>query len=207
MIEDLIFIRDKVPPLLAVAGDCSTGHGKFQSEIKFDGSVYNRIESEDFLDSVGVFGVSPHADPGVHVMRQFGTSKEEGVGLGAVTQDNLGKEAPFDDQIKVLPLQLFLNAKDLLEDAGIFRIGILKSEGQNLHLGPGDFGIFRKPTGGAFHLDADLFMKDLLIGMVEPVIDPSSSIFFVRKAILRRYGFMISRFLNWGASPPMAFMI
>ena len=93
MMQDMIFVRDKVPSLLAVAGDDSAGHGKFQSEIKFDGSVYNRIESEDLLDSVGVFGVSPHADPGVHVMRQFGTSKEERVGLGAVTQDNLGKDA------------------------------------------------------------------------------------------------------------------
>jgi hypothetical protein len=110
-------------------------------------------------------------------MRQLGTSKEEGVGLGAVAQDNLGKEAPFDDQVEVFPLQLFLNAKDLIEDTGLFRIGLLKSEGQDFHLGPGDFGIFRKPTGGAFHLDADLLMKGLLIGMVEPVMDPSSNIF------------------------------
>ena len=110
-------------------------------------------------------------------MRQLGTPKEEGVGLGAIAQDNLCKDAPFDDQIETLPLQLFLNAKDLIEDAGLFRVGLLKSEGQDLHLGPVDFGIFRKPAGGAFHLDTDLFMKGLLIGMVQPVADPSSNIF------------------------------
>ena len=151
--------------------------GSSNPEIEFDGSIDNRVKSEDLLDTVRVFGVSPHADSGVHVMRQLGTSKEEGVGLGAVAQNDLCKDAPFDDQIEVLPLQLFLNAEDLIEDAGFFRIGLLKSEGQDLHLGPGDFGIFRKPTGGAFHLDADLFMKGLLIGMVEPVADPSSNIF------------------------------
>jgi hypothetical protein len=110
-------------------------------------------------------------------MRQLGTSKEEGVGLGAVAQDDLCKEAPLDDQIEVFPLQLFLNAKDLIEDTGLFRIGLLKSEGQNLHFGPGDFGILREPTGGAFHLDADLFMKGLFVGMAEPIADPSSNIF------------------------------
>ena len=87
------------------------------------------------------------------------------------------KTPPFDDQIEVLPLQLFLNAKDLIEDTGFFRIGLLKSEGQNLHFGPLILASTGKPTGGALHLDADLFMKGLLIGMVQPVADPSANIF------------------------------
>ena len=137
----------------------------------------NRVKAENLLDAVRVFGVSPHADPGVHVMRQLGTSEEEGVGLGAVAQDDLCKDAPFDDQIEVLPLQIFLNAKDLIEDTGIFRIGILKTETQNLHLGPLHFGMNGEAAGGAFHLDADLFMKGLLVGMVQPLADSSSNIF------------------------------
>lgn len=52
MIENLIFIRDKMPSLLAVAGDDGAGHGKFQSEIRFDGSVDNCVETEDLLDAV-----------------------------------------------------------------------------------------------------------------------------------------------------------
>jgi hypothetical protein len=176
MIEDLIFIRDKMPSLLAVAGDESASHGKFQSEIRFDGSVDNRIKAEDLLDAVGVFGVSPDADPGISIMRQLGTPEAEGIGFGRIPHSNFCKDTPLDDQIEVLPLQLLLNAKDLIEDTGILRIGLLKSEGQDLYLGPGDFGIFRKPTGGAF-LDADLLMKGLLIGMVEPVADPSLNIF------------------------------
>ena len=110
-------------------------------------------------------------------MRQLGTSEEKGVGLGAVAQDDLCKDAPFDDQIEVLPSQLFLNAKDLIEDTGLFRIGLLKSEGQDFHLGSVDFGMNGDAAGGAFHLDSDLLMKGLLIGMVEPVADPSSNIF------------------------------
>ena len=110
-------------------------------------------------------------------MRQLGTSKEEGVGLGAVAHDDLGKDAPFDDQIEIPPLQLFLNAENLVEDTGVFRSGLLKSESQNLHFGPLNFGINGEPTGGAFHLDADLFMKGLFIRMVQPVENPSSNIF------------------------------
>jgi len=177
LIEDLIFIRDKEPSLLTVAGDGGAGHGQFYPEIQFDGSIDNRVKAENLLDAVRVFGVSPYADPGVHVMRQLGTSEGEGVGFGRIHHRNLCKDTPLDDQIEVLPLQLFLNAKDLVEDAGLFRIGLLKSEGQNLHFGPFDFGINGEPTGGAFHLDADLFMKSLLIGMGQPVADPSSDIF------------------------------
>lgn len=34
-----------------------------------------------------------------------------------------------------------------------------------------------RSDSGAFHLDADLFRKGLLVVMVEPVADPSSNIF------------------------------
>ena len=37
----------------------------------------------------------------------FGTSKEEGVGLGAVAHDDFCKGAPFDDQVEVLPFWAF----------------------------------------------------------------------------------------------------
>src|SRR5659263_120961 len=84
MIDDLIFVRNKVPSLLAVSGNDGTCHGQFYPEIEFDGGIYNRVKSEDLLDAVRVFGVSPDADPGVHVMRQLGTPEEEGVGLGRI---------------------------------------------------------------------------------------------------------------------------
>ena len=91
-------------------------------------------------------------------MRQLGTSEEEGIGLGAVAHDDFCKDSPLDDQIEVFPLQFFPNAEDLIEDAGLFRIGLCQAECHDLHLGPGvgGFGIFREPAGGAFHLDADL---------------------------------------------------
>jgi hypothetical protein len=107
----------------------------------------------------------------------LGHQKKKGVGLGAVAKDDLRKDALFDDQIQVLPSQLFLNAKDLIEDTGIFRVGFLETESQNLHLGSGDFGINGESAGVTFRFDADLFMKGLLIGMVQPVADPPSNIF------------------------------
>ena len=77
-----MFVGDKVPSLLAVAGDDGAGHGQFYPEIRFDGSIDNRVKAEDLLE-----------DPGVHVMRRLGTSKEEGFGLGAVAQNDLCKDA------------------------------------------------------------------------------------------------------------------
>lgn len=77
MIEDLIFIDNEVPPLFSVSGDRGAGHGKFYSEIEFDGGVDNCIKAEDLLDAVGVLGVSSHTDPGIAIMRQLGTPKAE----------------------------------------------------------------------------------------------------------------------------------
>jgi hypothetical protein len=176
MMQNLVFVGDKMPSLLAVSGDDGAGHREFYPEIRFDGRVDNCVKAENLLDTVWVFGVSPDADFGVHVMRQLGASKEEGIGLGAVAHDDLCKGASLDDQVEALPFEFFLNAKDLIEDAGFFRVGLLKGEGHDFHLGPFDFVINGKPTGGALHLDADLFMKGLLIRMAEPVANPFTNI-------------------------------
>ncbi|MDO8722685.1 MAG: hypothetical protein Q7J31_10750 [Syntrophales bacterium] len=61
MMQDLIFIGDKMPSLLAVAGDDGAGYGQFYPKIEFDGGIDNRVKAEYLLDAVGVFGVSPHA--------------------------------------------------------------------------------------------------------------------------------------------------
>lgn len=169
MMEDLIFIRDKVSSLFAVAGYGGASHGDFQSEIRLNGRVNDGVEAEDFLGAVGVFGVFPHADFGIQIRGQFGTGEEEGIGFGAVAQDDLCKEAPFDDQIQMSPLQLFLNPEDLVKDTGLFRIGLVKTEGKEFHLGPGDFGLSWEPMRGAFHFDADFFKKRLR--MVQAVED------------------------------------
>ena len=56
MMQDLIFVGDKMPSLFAVAGDGGAGHGQFYPEIQFDGSVDNRVKAENLFDAVRVLG-------------------------------------------------------------------------------------------------------------------------------------------------------
>lgn len=44
MMQDLIFVGDKVPPLFAIAGDGGAGYGQFYPESKFEGCI-NKINS------------------------------------------------------------------------------------------------------------------------------------------------------------------
>ena len=50
MVHDLDFVGNRVPAFFAVAGDSGASHGKFYSQIQFDGGVdYNGPRN---LDSV-----------------------------------------------------------------------------------------------------------------------------------------------------------
>jgi len=86
MVQDLVFVRDKVSAFFAVAGDGGAGHGEFYSQVQFDGGVDNGIESEDLLDTVGIFGVSPDANSRIEVIRHSGTAKGEGISFGGRPQ-------------------------------------------------------------------------------------------------------------------------
>jgi hypothetical protein len=104
------------------------------------------------------------------------TPEEEGIGLGRIPHNNLSKDPSLNHQIETRPLQFLLDAKYLVEDARFFRISLPKTEGKYLYLGPRYFGMSRKPLGGAFNLDADLFKKSIPVRMVQPVEDPSADI-------------------------------
>jgi hypothetical protein len=153
------------------------GHGQFYPERQFDRGINDGVKAEDLLGAVRVFGVSPHADSGTQIMRQLGTPEEAGGALGAIAENDLCKDAPFNHQIEPRPLQFLLNAEDLVKDARLSRVAFLKTEGKDLHLGPRNFGMDGEPAGGAFHLDADLFIKSSLLRMIQPVEDPSPDIF------------------------------
>ena len=77
MVHDLDFVGNKVPAFFAVAGDSGASHGKFYSQIQFDGGVDNGIESEDLLFAVGIFGVSSDADSRVGIVRHLGHLKKK----------------------------------------------------------------------------------------------------------------------------------
>jgi len=176
MLHDLDFISDKVSSLLAVAGDGGAGHGQLYPEIQLDGGVDNGIEAEDLLDAVRVLGVSPHADFRIGIMGHFGTPEEEGIGFGAVPQNDLCKDPSLYHQIEPRLLQFFLDAKYLVEDTRLFRIGLPKTEGQDLYLGPRYFGMIGKPLGRAFDLHPHVFEKRCPVRMVQPIEYPSADI-------------------------------
>ena len=87
---------------------------------------------------VGVLRVTSDANPGLHVRGELRAAKEEGVILGTVIQSDFCDEPPFDDKIEIGLLEFILKVEDLVEDAGVFRVGLLKAKGQDLHSWSGD---------------------------------------------------------------------
>jgi hypothetical protein len=72
-------------------------------------------------------GVSPHADSGLHVCGKFGAAKEEGVDI--ICQHDLFEDSPLDHEIEAGIFEFLFEAEELLEQAGLFRVGWLESEG------------------------------------------------------------------------------
>ena len=111
--------------------------------------------------------VSAHPDSGIHIRRELGAAKKEGVGFSAVMQDDAGDHSPFDDEIEACCLEFFLDIEDLVKDTGLIGIGLLKTEGQDLH--PGFFDIRRKPGRRAVNPDTD-FLPDDDLGRISKAI-------------------------------------
>lgn len=173
MCEELLSIGDKMSALLGIACDGGTGYREFQCEVELDGCVDDGIEAEDLLLAVGILRVSANPDAGILIRGQFGAAKEERVGFCAVTQDDAGDEAPFDNKIEPCPLKLFLEAEDLVKDAGFVGICLLKAKGEDFHPGSWDMG--RESVRRAVCLDADFFAHDnpgrISKAIKDPVVD------------------------------------
>ncbi len=95
--------------------------------------------------------------------------------VSIITQNNFGEHSPFDNEIKAGILEFFFEPKDLIKDAWLFRIGLLKRKRQEFYLGPLD--ILWKVGRRALQPDADFFSRDNLLGIVEPVEDSSMDVF------------------------------
>ena len=136
--EDLLPVKDKMFTLLGVSGQCGAGHGQFQTKVEFDGGIDHGIETEDLLLSLGVLGITSNADPGIRVGWELRAAKEKRIFFGPVIQGNFSNEAPLDDKIEIGLLEFILKIEDLVEDAGVLVVGLLKAKGQDLHPWSGD---------------------------------------------------------------------
>jgi len=172
--EDLLPVENKMFTLLGVAGQRGAGHGQFQTKVDLDGGIDHGIEPENFLLSVGVLRVTSDADSSIHVRGELRAAKEEGVILDTVIQSDLCDETSFDDKIEIGFSECILKVEDLVEDAGVFRVGLLKAKCQDLHLRSGD--IWGESMGRAFCTDADFFAQYDLMRISETVKNASSHV-------------------------------
>ena len=108
MLQDLLSVGDKVPPLLSITGNGGTGYRQLQPKLQLDGGIDNGVKAKDLLFSIRVLRVSAHSDSGIHIRGEFGAAKEEGVGEGIIIQDDFSEHPSLDHQIKTGPVQLFL---------------------------------------------------------------------------------------------------
>jgi hypothetical protein len=156
--EDLLFVDYKISNLLVIACDSVTCHREFQCETEVDGCVDDSVEAEDFLLAVGILRIVTNADSCVHIGGQLGTAKEERTGSYAAAQNDAGNQSSFDGEIETCSLNLFLQAEDLFEDAGLVRVGFLKAKGGDLYPGHWDMG--GESRRRAVCLDPDLLAED-----------------------------------------------
>ncbi|MEE9152125.1 MAG: hypothetical protein V3U20_09890, partial [Thermoplasmata archaeon] len=128
---------------------------------------------KDFLFPGWILWIPSNTNPCIHVRGELRTSEKERVSI--ITQNNFGEHSPFDNEIKAGILEFFFEPKDLIKDAWLFRIGLLKRKRQEFYLGPLD--ILWKVGRRALQPDADFFSRDNLLGIVEPVEDSSMDVF------------------------------
>ena len=136
MLQDLLSVGDKVPSLLSITGNGGTGHRQLQPKLQLDRGIDNGVKAKDLLLSIRVLRVSAHTDSGIHIRGELGAAKKEGVGKGIIIQNDFGEHPSLDHQIETGPLQFFLESEDLVEDTGPIEVSLLKTKGEDFHLGP-----------------------------------------------------------------------
>ena len=136
MSEYLLPVGDKVPALFGITCNGGTRHRQLQAEFQLDGGIDDGVESEDFLLSIWILRVSAYPNSGIHIRGELGAAKKERVGKDIIIQDDFGEHSSLDHQIETGPLQLFLESEDLVEDAGSIKVRVLKTKGEDFHLGP-----------------------------------------------------------------------
>ncbi len=136
MLQGLLSVGDKVPALLSITGNGGTGHRQLQAKFQLDGGIDNGVKAKDLLLSIRVLRISAHPDSGIHIRRELGAAKEERVGKGIIVQDDFGEHSSLDHQIETGPLELFSESEDLVEDTGPIELSLLKTKGEDFHLGP-----------------------------------------------------------------------
>ena len=156
--KDLLSIGDEPFTLFGVAGDGGAGNRKLDSQLEVDGGIDDGIEAEDFLLAIGILGISANTDSCIHISWKPGTTEEKGVGFGVGIQVDASDDSSFWDKVEPCFLEVLLKAKNLVKDAGRIRIGLLKTKGEEFHLGFWD--IMGKFGGRTVGLDADFFAQD-----------------------------------------------
>lgn len=127
MLEDLLFDGNKLVAFLGIAGDGEAGHRQFDTECKLDGGADDGVVAEDFLFTIWILGIDSYTDSGLCIGGQLWATKEEGVGL--LCEVNLLDDAPFYHEVEACVLELFFEAEDLIEGAGVLRVGLLETQG------------------------------------------------------------------------------
>lgn len=129
MLKDLLFDRNKLVALLGIPGNGETGNREFNPKRYLDGGPDHRIKPENLLLVIWILGVSPDPDPGIWIGRQLGTTKEKGICIGILSQDDFRKDTSFEEEIKACILELILEGKNLVKHAWLVRVGLPKGKG------------------------------------------------------------------------------
>jgi hypothetical protein len=131
-LEDLLFYGNELVAFLGIAGNGEAGQGQFDTECEFDGGAYDGVIPEDHLFTIGILGINSYTDSGLCIGGQLWATEEACPardGIGLLCEVNLLDDAPFYHEVEARVLELFFEAEDLIEGAGVFRVGLLETQG------------------------------------------------------------------------------
>ena len=171
-LADLFLQGNEGIPFLGIAGDGDAADGKFDAQMRFDGSGNDGVVAEDLLGLVRVGRIAAYADAGVSIVREFGTTEMDRIGCFSKegrNQDfmNIGlskseNQAEFGQRL--------LDAKEfevVAVEGGEFFGGVFEGEGKDRDFGA--FDVLGEVGVGAFDSDAAFFAGDNLRGILDPV--------------------------------------
>jgi len=162
----------KVFPSWAFAGNGDAADGKFDSQLRFDGSGNDGVVAEDLFGLVRVGGHAADADAGVSVIRELGTAETDQIECFSKeggNQDCMNiRLSKSENQTKLV--QRLLDAKEfevIAVEGGEFFRGVFEGEGKDRDFRM--FDVLGKVGIGAFGSDAAFFAEDNLSGILDPV--------------------------------------
>jgi len=78
--ENLLLKRNELVPFFGIAGNRKAGDRKLKTPLRFNGGGNDGVVSKDLLGLVRIGRLAPHANAGISIIGQSGTTESKSIG-------------------------------------------------------------------------------------------------------------------------------